>query len=94
MKNHNRNRTVLCTIIAGVAICASGDTGDTEPRRADAASDASPPQVAYAGCVRIFNGRDFDGWVADPSTWSITNGAMRGIIRVMATTAEDVYFVE
>jgi hypothetical protein len=79
MKNQNRNRTVLCTIIAGVAICASAATGDKEPPRADAASDASPPQVAYAGCVRIFNGRDFDGWVADPSTWSITNGAMRGV---------------
>jgi len=29
--------------------------------------------------VRIFNGVDFDGWEASPSTWSIVDGAMRGI---------------
>jgi len=36
----------------------------------------SPP---YSGCVKIFNGENFDGWEADASTWSITNGAMRGV---------------
>ena len=30
------------------------------------------------GCMKIFNGKDFDGWEADPSTWSIVDGAMRG----------------
>jgi hypothetical protein len=29
--------------------------------------------------VRIFDGKTFDGWEADPSTWSIVDGAMRGV---------------
>ena len=33
----------------------------------------------YPGCVKIFNGENFEGWVADPSTWSIVEGAMRGV---------------
>src|SRR4030095_8481317 len=33
---------------------------------------------AYPGCVKIFNGENFDGWEADSSTWSIVDGAMRG----------------
>jgi len=33
----------------------------------------------YAGCVRIFNGVNFDGWEADASTWSIVDGCMRGV---------------
>jgi len=33
----------------------------------------------YPNCTRIFNGKDFDGWEADPSTWTIADGAMRGI---------------
>lgn len=32
----------------------------------------------YPGCVRIFDGKTFDGWEADPSTWSIRDGSMRG----------------
>jgi hypothetical protein len=35
--------------------------------------------VSYPGCTKIFNGENFDGWVADPSTWSIVDGAMRGV---------------
>lgn len=30
-------------------------------------------------CVKIFNGKNFDGWEADPSTWSIMDGAMHGV---------------
>ncbi len=40
-------------------------------------SNAQPS--LYPGCVKIFNGENFDGWEADPLTWSITNGAMRGV---------------
>lgn len=36
----------------------------------------SPP---YAGCTKIFNGTNFDGWVADASTWTVTNDSMRGV---------------
>lgn len=35
-------------------------------------------ETPYPGCVRIFNGKNFDGWEADPSTWTIVDGAMRG----------------
>ena len=38
---------------------------------------ASAP--AYPGCVKIFDGNTFNGWEADPSTWSIGEGAMRGL---------------
>jgi 3-keto-disaccharide hydrolase len=31
------------------------------------------------GCAKVFNGKDFDGWEADPSTWTIAGGAMRGL---------------
>ena len=64
----------MWSILVGVAICAAGATGEKELPLAHA-KDASPSQVAYPGCVRIFNGRDFDGWVADPSTWSIMKSA-------------------
>jgi hypothetical protein len=33
----------------------------------------------WPGCVKIFDGKTFDGWEADPSTWTIVDGAMRGI---------------
>lgn len=39
------------------------------------ADEASP----YPGCSKIFNGKNFEGWVADASTWSIVDGAMRGV---------------
>lgn len=34
---------------------------------------------ACPGCAKVFNGESFEGWEADPSTWSITNGVMRGV---------------
>jgi hypothetical protein len=36
------------------------------------------PAGPYKGCVKIFDGKTFAGWEADPSTWSIVEGAMRG----------------
>ena len=37
-------------------------------------------EAPYPHCVRIFNGVSFDGWEADPSTWSVVEGgAMRGV---------------
>ena len=35
----------------------------------------------HPGCVKIFNGQNFDGWEADSSTWSIEGVAtvMRGV---------------
>lgn len=43
-----------------------------------AAPLAAEPATPYPGCTKIFNGKDFDGWIADASTWSIVDGAMRG----------------
>lgn len=42
------------------------------------AAHAADP-LPYPGCTKIFNGENFDGWVADASTWSIVDGAMRGV---------------
>ncbi len=46
---------------------------------------------AYPGCVKVFDGKTFQGWEADPSTWSIVDGAMRGVggsSRLAYTTAD------
>jgi hypothetical protein len=43
------------------------------------APDAKRPAPDYAGCVKLFNGKDFEGWEADPSTWSVVEGALRGV---------------
>src|SRR4051794_31245023 len=51
---------------------AAQDKSGTAPR-------AQPPAAEYPGCVKIFSGQNFDGWVADSSTWSIVDGAMRGV---------------
>jgi hypothetical protein len=38
----------------------------------DKATEGSEPsEPAYPNCTRIFNGVNFEGWEADPSTWSI-----------------------
>jgi len=35
--------------------------------------------VAHPGLKKIFDGVSFDGWEADPSTWSIVDGAIKGV---------------
>ena len=45
---------------------------------ANSSLESEERQSPYPKCVRIFDGKTFDGWEADPSTWSITDGAMRG----------------
>jgi hypothetical protein len=55
----------LLSLVAMVSLAAS-------------ASISAEPANPYPDCTRIFNGKDFDGWIADPSTWSIVDGAMRG----------------
>ncbi len=54
------------------------------PRPAASPAPAAPADARrlappYPGCERIFNGADFAGWVADASTWSIVDSAMRGV---------------
>lgn len=47
---------------------------------------AAPPPVVEAPppcprCVRIFDGKTWEGWVHDPANWTIVDGAMRGFGR-------------
>ncbi len=62
----------VCAILTGLGICNISNSAEKEPAQANA-------PAPYPNCVKIFNGVDFEGWEADPSTWSITNGAMRGV---------------
>ena len=61
---------LVCGAMTHIGAAERATSAAVEPKR------LPPP---YSGCVRIFNGQDFDGWEADASTWSITNGAMRGV---------------
>ena len=77
---------VICGLILG------GDGGinpsHAQDRQAPNLDDRPNP---YPGCLRIFDGKTFEGWEADPSTWSITDGAMRGSAgssRLAYTTAD------
>src|SRR5262245_33258402 len=62
--------TTIGWLLAANQIITPADTTPPEPAR-----QASP----YPGCVKIFNGENFHGWEADTSTWSIVDGAMRGV---------------
>ena len=71
-----RTRTLVLSLFAfsaGFSDQAAEAQGATSPQGA-----AASPAAAYPGCVKLFNGETFAGWEADPSTWSIVNGAMRG----------------
>jgi tetratricopeptide (TPR) repeat protein len=53
-------------------------------REAGKLTNAAPAELGrqagpYPGCLKIFNGVNFEGWEADPSTWSIVDGSMRGV---------------
>src|SRR4029077_17804087 len=57
---------------AVVGSAAAQDQGQPKPA-------AGRPAADSPGCKKIFNGENFEGWEADPSTWSIADGAMRGV---------------
>jgi hypothetical protein len=67
------------SVLVGWAILCSAAAQDQGPSKSGGPANGDRPQAGYPGCVKIFNGKDFDGWEADPSTWSITDGAMRGV---------------
>ena len=78
IRNQGRRRCVpLCVIACGLWL-ATGAAPDPRRARDGKATGRDDRPNPYPGCVRIFDGRTFDGWEADPSTWSIANGAMRG----------------
>jgi type 1 glutamine amidotransferase len=57
-------------------------TGAKEPARRNAITNASRQVSPYPNCVKIFNGMSFEGWEADPSTWSTSDGLRRQSPRV------------
>jgi hypothetical protein len=59
--------------LAAAPLVANAQTG------AGASRAAPLPSPSSFGCVKIFNGENFEGWEADSSTWSIVDGAMRGV---------------
>jgi hypothetical protein len=50
-----------------------------QPAETGSTSGFVQQALPYRGCVKIFDGKSFEGWEADPSTWSIVDGAMRGV---------------
>ena len=90
--NHRKLLAVLgVTALAVVTLVGSrADDGEGQSR-AVAPPDSTRPADPYPGCVKIFEGKTFRGWEADPSTWSIVEGAMRGVggrSRLAYTTAD------
>ncbi len=70
---------LLLTLAAVLQAALAGDPGQ------------NPPADPYPGCSKIFDGQSFRGWEADPSTWSLVDGAMRGVggtSRLAYTTAD------
>src|SRR5262245_17006271 len=73
----SRVRVAIFHALTCGAICCGG--ADTDKGRAGASAGEGRQAAAYPGCVKLFNGESFAGWEADPSTWSIADGAMRGV---------------
>src|SRR4029078_9352243 len=64
---------LIATFLLSVAIVRAQNNTNS-------AQDKTPASdTPYPNCVRIFDGKTFDGWIADPSTWSVVDGAMRGV---------------
>jgi Domain of Unknown Function (DUF1080) len=90
--NHPKILAVLgVTSLAVVTLVRSrADDGEGQSV-AGAPADSTRRADPYPGCVKIFDGKTFRGWEADPSTWSIVEGAMRGLggsSRLAYTTAD------
>ena len=79
MNIRNHLGIVVGAIIAGLALGGSVVRAEQQPAPPTAEREAGRQEAAYPNCIKIFNGANFEGWEADPSTWTITNGAMRGV---------------
>lgn len=76
MKSNSITYTFIICLSLGGALESNG----AEVNKPLAAAPSAGPQAGpYPGGAKIFDGRTFAGWVADPSTWSIVDGAMRGV---------------
>ena len=67
-------KAIVFSVLAACAAVRSPAPQDNRQPK-PAAAGQSPD---YPGRVAIFNGKNFDGWEADPSTWKVVDGAMRG----------------
>lgn len=76
--NAERRRRIVAWVALGGALLLGTGNGAIRAQEGSAKPPDGGPSP-YAGCVRIFDGKTFDGWVADPSTWSIVDEAMRGV---------------
>jgi len=77
--------------LVGSAVFGIAAAQDKGQAKSGAAAEADRQAPEYPGCVKIFSGENFEGWEADPSTWSIVDGAMRGVggtSRLTYTTAD------
>jgi hypothetical protein len=77
---HTENpATVLGSFVSTLIAVLFARAGDDRGRDDQGASPGPGRQAdPYPGCVKIFDGKTFGGWEADPSTWSLKDGTMRG----------------
>src|SRR5215213_9001546 len=87
--NLNIMKSIVNAGILMVPLLLCGDLSSVGAEKAAlATANIAGP---YKECVRIFDGKTFEGWEAAPSTWSIVDGAMRGVggtSRLAYTTAD------
>jgi hypothetical protein len=79
MQKKNHFRVLVISILAYGAIFFGHTARNKEVAQAKTPAGAQRQAIPCPGCVKIFNGQNFEGWEADPSTWSIVEGAMRGV---------------
>ncbi len=79
MKKSCRVELIVCAAITLAASCSNCVAGEKATPGESAKPNSARQESPYPGCTKIFNGVNFDGWEADPSTWSIVDGAMRGV---------------
>ncbi len=81
------NRPTLIAMLALSLAPGCKSSPDQVPAAAVPSAPAEPPPVTpkvidaaavCPRCVAIFDGKSFDGWVANPAVWTIVQGAMRG----------------
>src|SRR5262245_51722865 len=70
---------LVCAASGCIALSVNCAGGENTPLRHDASADLARHEPLYPNCTKLFNGANFEGWEADPSTWSIVDGAMRGV---------------
>ncbi len=73
---HARFSILGMSIVASWAVSSGLAAESKQPSKIAAPTDSAREAAPYPNCVKIFNGVNFDGWEAAPSTWRIVDGAM------------------